>query len=187
MYAYEVSGTSFSAPFAPEVKTRSFSSPSPYGPLSPWQAWPKDSLLFSPLLTECGGIPTEFGHVCFVWFWLHVQVPPLWPDSSNLESGRRPCRPRPNLKPSSPFNASTGIISLNSPKTSQSALMPESRMRILIAILTKSWREVNVPLGMVDTDMMLPPSWSMPFQHQQQKWSSLESKGSHHARKVQFF
>ena len=44
--------------------------------------------------------------------------PPPWPGRSNLKSGRRPCRPRPYLKPSSSFNASTGIISLNSPNIS---------------------------------------------------------------------
>ena len=61
----------------PSAPTSS-SLPPPCVPLPPWQACPKVNLnwLLPPLLTECGGIPTEFGHVRF------LLPPDLWPSQA---------------------------------------------------------------------------------------------------------
>ena len=73
------------------------SSPLLLQPLPLWQACPKDklNLLLPPLLTECGGIPTEFWHVRFL---LPLD---LWPSQALPPCGRQggqaghadPCSP----------------------------------------------------------------------------------------------
>ena len=63
---------------------------------------------------------------------------------------------------------------LNSPKTSQFALMPESRMRELIVIMTESWQAVNASLGWLTLTRCCHQTGHCLFQ--QQTRNSLKSK-----------
>ena len=89
--------------FSPRAASLPPSGPTPFslpplcGPLPPWQACPKDNrnLLLLPLLTECGDVPTEFGHVRFLLpldLWPSQALPPCGRQGGRAGHGD-PCSP----------------------------------------------------------------------------------------------